>query len=139
MKDVMSEDDVTFQFEKSHACVIFTNKMSAATGKRMPRLYVQLVDQYRFQREFTLEFRHKPGDSKTLYWESHVYKHPARRVVLQIGRTQAINCIRRILELCRDYPDLLFNVEDERRARSEGMVHFLERLHDGAAPSKRML
>jgi hypothetical protein len=124
--------------------VIFKNERSKATGRKYARLYVQCIDQYRFQREWTLEFRHKPGDSKACYWESHIYQHPGRRHAVEVGASAAEACIRRFLELCEKYPALLFNREGEHetnraRPRAEGFVSFAEWLHRGAIPSKTMI
>jgi len=134
----MKEQDTVFQFNKAHACVIFKNERSAATGRKMPKLYVQVIDQYRYQREWTLQFRHEPGDSKKLYWESSVYHHPGRREVVRLGKAQAEKCIKKFLSMCQNYPELLFNEEGDR-PRCEGFVHFAELLHRGALPSATML
>ena len=140
----MKEESVTFQFEKAHATVVFTNKLSEATGKMHAKLYVQAIDQYRYQREWILEFRHEPGNSQVTYWESHIYMHPGRRHIVKVGASQAEECVKRFLYLCAKYPALLFNetgdhAEDKARPRSEGFVQFAEALHRGMLPSKTML
>lgn len=123
-----------------HATVIFTNDLSFATGKKMPRLYVQAHDAYRYQREWTLEFRYQPGDSKKLFWESHVYMHPGRREIVEVGASRAETCILKFLHLCESYPALLFPEKDHPNlSRCEGFVHFCEQLHRGAIPSATML
>ncbi len=138
------------QFEKAHATVIFKNELSAATGKRLPRLYVQAIDQYGYQREWVLERRHKPGDSSTIYWESHIYAHPGRREITEVSGSIAAQCISRFLDLCENHPTFLFNETYIRpqsspngtpdiRPRSEGFVHFAEALHRGARPTAKML
>lgn len=134
----------TYQFEKSHACVIFTNEKHVATGRMHAKLYVQVIDQYRYQREWTLEFRHRPGDSKSCYWESHIYQHPGRRHIVEVKKTMAESCIKRFLRLCEQYPSLLFNVEgehgtDKARPRCEGFVRFAELLHRGELPTAKLL
>jgi hypothetical protein len=138
------------QFERAHATVIFKNELSAATGKRIPRLYVQCIDQYGYQREWSLQRTHKPGDSSTTYWESHIYQHPGRREITEVSDSIAARCIGRFLYLCENYPTLLFNETAIRaqnapngtpdvRPRSEGFVHFAEALHRGARPTAKML
>ncbi len=123
-----------------HATVIFKNDLSVATGKKMPRLYVQAHDAYGYQREWTLEFRYESGDSKKLYWESHVYMHPGRREIVQVGKSQAETCILKFLHLCENYPSLLFPADDHPKLlRCDGFVRFAEYLHRGGLPSATML
>ncbi len=138
------------QFERAHATVIYKNEISAATGERMPRLYVQCIDQYGYQREWSLQRTHKPGDSSVTYWESHIYQHPGRREIAEVRGSIAAQCIARFLYLCENYPTLLFNETCIRaqnepngtldiRPRSEGFIHFAEALHRGARPTAKML
>lgn len=131
-------------YQLPHASVVYTCELSAATGRVMPRLYVQAIDQYRFQREFIVQFRHEPGDSKDLYWEYHVYQHPGRRRVDKVSEYVARRFIIRFLELCRDHPALLFNNEGDHatnphRPRHEGFVHMAEWLHRGTDLSVKLL
>ena len=136
---------VTFQFEKAHATVQFKVADSVATGKTHYSLEVMVIDQYRFQREFSLSFHHEPGDSSDVHWESHIYQHPGRRHVLKhLGPKRCEAFIRRFLELCEKYPDLLFNAEGDHttnktRPRCEGFVSLAETLHRGALPSVKLL
>lgn len=123
-----------------HATVIFTNYLSVATGKKMPKLYVQAHDAYGYQREWTLQFRCEPGDSKKLFWESHVYMHPGRREIVPVGKAMAETCILKFLHLCENYSDLLFPADDHPKLiRCSGFVHFAEQLHRGALPSATLL
>lgn len=131
-------------FQLPHASVVYTCEHSAATGRVMPKLYVQAMDQYRFQREFLVEFRHEPGDSKTLYWEYHIYQHPGRRHIEKTTKHRAERFINRFLELCKDHPSLLFNATgdhatDKGRPRHEGFVRMAEYLHRGAELSVELL
>lgn len=146
IRRVMTEESVTLQFEKSHACVIFKNELSEATGCYMPKLFVQAIDEYSFQREWTLQLTvdilSSPSplpSERRLVWESHIYMHPDRRCQVELGQTRAVACIRRFLEQASHYPDLLFNQRNERYARNHGFVVFAERLHRGRVPSKTML
>lgn len=146
VRRVMPEESVTLQFEKSHACVIFTNELSQAAGCYLPKLFVQAIDEYSFQREWTLQLKRdmltSPAPLPTEYrlvWESHIYMHPERRCQVELGQARAIACIRRFLELANQYPDLLFNLRSKRQARNHGFVVFAERLHRGCIPSQTML
>ena len=130
-------DRIVFQFE--HATVIYTCEDSAATGRKMPKLYIQAIDRYRYQREWSIAFRHTPGDSSKLFWESHAYRHPGRRNIVELTDGVAKRLIARILHLCENYPTLLFNGDNGDRARHESFVHLSEALLDGAAPSVSLL
>ena len=137
-----NQTNLTLQFEQ--ATVIFTNDLSQATGKQMPMLKVQAIDAYGYQREWSCGLRHEPGDSKDLYWESHVYQHPGRRESCRLSSAVAVKLINRFLDLCQDYPGLLFNGTGEHttnaaRPRCEGFVRFCEQMHRGAVPSVKML
>jgi hypothetical protein len=128
-------------YQFPHASVVFTADRWAATGRTMPRLYVQVVDAYRYQRELTVAFRHRPGASGDLFWEGHIYRHPHRREVSEIDERTAKRFIVRFLYLCDNYPTLLFNEADPSRDRPqcEGFVHLAERLHDEPTFSANML
>lgn len=63
MSDTLNER-IVHQFQ--HASVIYTEQHSAATNRRMPKLYVQAIDQYRYQRELIIQFRHQSGNSSKL-------------------------------------------------------------------------
>ncbi len=116
-----------------HASVIYTEEHSPATGKVMPKLRVQLIDFYRYQREWSLGFRWEPGNSELLYWESHAYKHPGERHVLKMERAKAVSLIARFLEISTKYPTSLFG------ERGQGFVHFHDAMLRGAEPSVKLL
>lgn len=126
-------------FQFGNATVIFKNKRSAATGCKLPSLEIQVIDQYGYQREWSLSKRWEPGDSKSLFWESHIYQHPGRKETELVSEALAKRVLRRFLYLCEKYPTLIFNDADERRARHDGFVHFAERLHRGEALSTKLL
>lgn len=132
----MSDTFKVHQFK--HGTVIVENKYSAVSGKMMPKISVQIIDAYRYQREWTLEFRHKPG-KKHCYWESHVYKHPGQRHIVELSPNVAKRLWDRFLSMVENYPTLLFNDTDERRARHEGFVHFSDTLLCGETPSCTLL
>lgn len=143
MKTTLPTERTVFQFEKAHACVIFTCDKDF-NGTPRPKLYIQAIDQYRYQRELSIEYRHEPGDSSKLFWECHAYRHPGRRHITQLSPAVAKRLIARILHLSAEYPSLLFNAQDNAadvhdRPRSEGFVHFHETLLDGAEPSVKLL
>ena len=133
---------IIHQFQ--HASVIYTEEHSAATDKVMPKLEVMCIDAYRYQRELTVQYRHEPGDSKNLYWEFHVYRHPGRRALGKVPEKVAKKFISRFLEFCEKCPALLFNKTGEHttnvaRPNSEGFVHLCERIHDSETISVDML
>lgn len=134
MSIVLPDKRTVHQFE--HASVVYTAELSAATGKVMPKLYVQAIDQYSFQRELSVGRIHEPGDSKKILWESHIYQHPGRRFVQNVSESVAKRFTDRFLELCETYPALLFNKtgdhsKDVARPRHEGFVRLAEMMHRG--------
>jgi hypothetical protein len=136
-------DRVVYQLP--HATVIYTRNHSLATGRTMPSLKIQAHDQYRYQRELSVAFRHRPGDSSDLYWECHAYQHPGRRNIQEnIPDSVARRFISRFLDLCASYPALLFNATgdhatDPGRPRHEGFVHLHDALLWGAELSVKLL
>lgn len=135
----MSTENDTFKVHKfKHGTVIVTNKYSVASGRMMPKISVQIIDAYRYQREWTLAFCREPG-GKRCYWESHVYKHPGQRNIVELSPDVAKRLWDKFLDLVENYPALLFNDENERRARHEGFVHFSDTLLCGATPSCTLL
>ena len=134
--------DQNEHYEFEHGCVIVRNEYSQATRQTMPKLYVQVIDAYRYQWEWTLQFRHRPGDSKDLYWESHIYRHPGQRQIKELTPAVAKRLWDRFMELVRNYPTLLFNesnVGRRDRPRHEGFIHFGISLLSGADPSCKLL
>lgn len=119
--------------------VIYTCDHSSATGRPMSKLYVQVIDDYRYHRELTVEFRYEPGDSKNLRWEFHIYRHPGVRRIETITQGVAERFIERFLDLSANYPILLFNGRSEDRATCEGFVHLADRLHAGYDFSVKLL
>lgn len=134
MKSKLPIDHKVFQFEQ--ASVIYTAEHSAATGMVMPRLCVQAIDAYSYQRELYVQFRHRAGDSKDMYWEVHAYRHPGRRHIQEVSQAVAERFITRFLEICETHARLLFNSE---LPRSTGFVRLSECLLDGAVCSVRLL
>lgn len=129
----------TFQFEQ--ATVMLTVSVDFK-GRARPKLYIQAIDAYRYQRELSIEYRHRPGNSDDMYWECHAYRHPGVRHITEPSKAVAEKLIARILELCEKYPSLLFNSSDDAgpgRARHEGFVHFHDILLAGADPSVKLL
>lgn len=135
-------DRIVYQFE--NASVVYTADFSLATDRVMPKLDVMVIDQYRYQRELSVAFRHEPGDSKKLLWEYHAYRHPGRRYIGTISKSVGQRFINRFLDLCENYPSLLFNRAGEHtsianRPRAEGFVHLSEQLLDGWEFSVKLL
>ena len=139
----MKLESKTYQFPEAHASVIFTNEMCPLTHVKRPLLQIQCIDQYRYQREWSIGLKRTSGTHENS-WVSSIYQHPGRRYEVTIGSARAKSVIERFLYLCENYPQLLFNktgehISDVARPRSEGFVHFAEQLHRGALPSKKML
>lgn len=136
--------DAGVHYEFEHCTVNYSCEHSLATNRNMPRLSVQAIDAYGYQREFSVSFHHEPGDSSKLLWEMRVYCHPGRRESEVISESVAKRFISRFLDLCDRYPSLLFNATGEHetnkaRPRSEGFIHLCERLHRGEALSVNLL
>lgn len=143
--------DVEFQvWNIPHGTVSWTCKPDA-NGKPRPRLAVQLIDQYRYQREWTIELTHStlgldvsdPPTMDKLRWVSHMYQHPGRRNIQELSPRNAKKVMERVLHLVQNYPDLLFNAEQMepetsvnrgqlRRPRHENFVHLAERILGGS-------
>lgn len=122
----------------NHACVLYSEERDF-NGRTLPKLYIQTIDAYRYQRELTIELRREPGSSSVYFWECHAYKHPGQRNVQTVTKQVAESLIERILHLARNYPTLLFNENSETRARHEGFVHFHDRLLAGFTATVKML
>jgi len=142
-------------WEFKHGTVTFTCDEDA-NGKARPKFYVQIMDEYRYQREWTIELTHStlgldiPGPTSLdrLYWVSHMYRHPGRRSIREMTKSVAIRLMERFHYLVENYPSLLFNEggmvgesgpTPHYRPRHEGFVHFAEALLDGANPSVKVL
>jgi hypothetical protein len=145
-------EKLILSLDKSHASVIYKAELSAATGKIMPMLEVMVIDQYRYQREFSVGRHHEyhlpdsehPKGHTTTHWEWRIYRHPGRRNQGRVPRVVAERFILRFLELTQQYPGLLFNATgdhttDKARPNCEGFVHMAEALHDGYEFSHKLL
>jgi hypothetical protein len=135
----MKLEPVIYQFEKSHASVIFKNEFWKATGKKHASLEVMAIDAYGFQREFSLRLTFEPGNSKNIYWESQIYQHPGRRFIIShLGNKKCEAFIKKFLAYCKNYPLAFFN-EKGVAEQNYGFVKFAERLHRGEEPSVKLL
>jgi hypothetical protein len=128
-----------FQFEQ--ATVIYSAEHAPATGMVMPKLEVQVIDQYGYQRELSVGFHHRAGNSKAHYWEMHAYRHPGRRNIQELSKAVAERFINRFLEVSEKYPIFLFNNADNAKGepRSRGFVQLSEQLLDGETCSVELL
>lgn len=109
-------------------------------GRTRTRLYIQSFDSYRRQHELTIEYRHEPGNMDNMYWELHAYRHPGVRKIHTLTEGVARRMIARIIELCENYPTLLFNeATTERPGMNEGFIMFNEALLSGYTPSVTLL
>jgi hypothetical protein len=138
MKKLYSEPQ-TYQFEQ--ATVVYSAERSAVTTVPMPRLHVQMTDQYGFHRELCVEYLHRAGNANERYWQVHAYRHMGRRHIQEVSHDVAVRFIERFLHICAGYRDLLFNYADNAKGepRSRGFVHLSERLLDGEPFSIRLL
>jgi hypothetical protein len=139
----LPSENKTIQLERSHACVLFTlTESKAGKGAICPKLYVQAIDAYGFQREMSVALIHRYNveTGETVYlWEAHTYQHPGRREIAELSANVAQRFIARFLELAEKYPDLLFNVGNDRYARSSGFVTLQERIFRGVPFSVKLL
>ena len=118
----------TLSFEKAHASVIYTETPDC-NGLARPKLFIQAIDAYAYQRELLVQYRHCAGDMKQMYWECHAYVHPGLRHITEPSEKVALAFIERFLEQCEKYPTLLFNDETHgTRPRSVGFVHLHNQL-----------
>ena len=143
-KQQLPTEQIILSFD--HCSVIYTAKTDA-NGMIRPKLYVQTLDQYRFQREFYVQktSSYLPNEKREeIYWNCIIYQHPARREECRISEAVATKFILRFLDICNNCPSMLFNnagdhVTDKTRPRHEGFVHLAEILHRGAALSVKLL
>jgi hypothetical protein len=127
-----------FQFEQ--ATVIYHAEHVLGKDEVVPKLEVQAIDQYGYQRELACKFRYRTGKATTYYWEVHTYRHPGRRDIQHVSERVAIHFITRFLEICEKYPILLFNFADASGSpRNKGFVQLSERLLDGERCGTHML
>jgi len=129
----------TIQFE---AGTVMFSTTKDANGVLRPKLYIQTVDAYRYQRELSIALIHEPGNLKELKWEVHAYKHPRERHITIIGKATAEALIERLLHYAEKYPTLLFNEHNygpNKLPRHEGFVHCHDKLLAGEAPSSAIL
>jgi hypothetical protein len=138
----MLPDPITFQFEKAHACAIFTKEKDAKNVER-PKLYIQCIDAYGRQLELSIQYRHEPGEFDKMHWELHAYRHPGVREICTLPKKLAEEFISRILDLCARFPSLLFNDPghglDKSSPNCSGFVRLHTGLLDGYKPSLEML
>lgn len=125
-------------FQFPHGTAQYWEEKSGATGKVMKRMYTQVIDDYHYQREWSLRQRHRAGNSKAVYWESHIYRHPGIRCIVEPQDKAAENLLAKYLEYCEKWPSLLFNARSERQAANAGFVDLALILHEGALPSVRI-
>jgi len=138
-------------WEVEHGTIIFTCEHSMALGCITPKFAVQVIDQYRYQREWTIGLKHNnqlvDGRMKPVpCWESHMYRHPGVRDIQNMSMYKAMRLMERFHYLVENYPSLLFNKGEMMggatpywRPRHEGFVHMAEKLLAGMEASVRMI
>lgn len=144
-------ENVTLNFEP-FASVLYREEHSEAAGRVLPKLSVQCIDAYGYQREWSLSLERAAG-SVQCSWISHAYRHPGVRHIQPMEASKAKKLIARFLELCQKYPTLLFNDGPRPltegamgnqnavigQPRAQGFVRFHTALLDGAEPTVRLL
>lgn len=110
------------QWEFPNATTIFTVENSVATGTVLWDLYTQVIDDYRYQWEFHVRHRYEPGNSKDLFHEFSLYRHPGWRKQERISKKIAEAFSRKFIKRIQQYPILFFN-EKGKLAGNEGFVH----------------
>jgi hypothetical protein len=73
-------------------------------NNRPPKLYVQIIDAYGYQRELIVQVGY-PGENANY----HAYQHYGRRYTSQVSNAAAKAFIARFLQQTKEYPSLLFN------------------------------
>lgn len=120
---------VTLEFE-NRACVVFSVKGPEDKFRvPMAKLFVQAYDQYGHQRELSVS---KPEND--VLWSWKIYHHPDRRGDGTVGEDLGIKFVCRFLDICHNYPGILFNKEGEgipSRPLNEGFVQMAEAMHRG--------
>jgi hypothetical protein len=119
----------TFSFEKSFACV----QLSNSAEKNKQRLYIQIVDEYSYQRELAIDFDYQEKKYKV---HSYLHSSPCIREIKYVSNNVGELIIGQIIYLCEKYPDMLFNADS---ARNKGFVRFHTLLIAGATPSVTLL
>lgn len=129
-------------YEFEQGTVIYNVEHVPDKEGAVPKLEVQVLDQYGYQRELSLRFRDRQSEKAfTYYWELHTYRHPGRRDIQHVSERLALIFIARFLEICEKYPILLFNPADSAKGepRHKGFVQLSERLLDGERYGEHML
>lgn len=146
-EETNNAERLVYQFEAAHSCAIYTvtDSHAGATAEenrppvKCPKLYVQSIDAYGFQRELSVGkiHRYDPATGKTrFFWECHAYQHPGRREISEVSEYVATRFIAEFLKFCRSYPSLLFT---ETQPINRGFVALSERLLRGEKLSASML
>lgn len=110
------------QWEFPNAVTIFTVAHSAATNTTLWDLYTQVIDDYSYQWEFHVRHRYEPGDSKDLFHEFSLYRHPGWRKKERISSKVAEAFSKKYIQRLQQYPILLFNPKGAA-AGNKGFVH----------------
>jgi hypothetical protein len=125
------------QFEQG--CMLVTDTTDY-NGTVCPKLYIQVIDAYGYQRELSLAYMRVPGRGDEGYrWEIYSYKHPGIRNISELNTLTATAMIVRLVELATKYPSLLFNEGTPRQARHNGFVRFHDLLLRGIIPLVEMI
>jgi len=102
----------------------------------LPKLYIQCIDAYGYQRELTIQVKIVDG---VRIGYSHAYLHPYGRSEKNINPRQARNLIRRFITITQKWPELLFNKKSDSRETATGFVRWHTQLVFGSIPTLRSL
>jgi hypothetical protein len=120
----------TYQFPDAE--VTYTARFSYSLGRPVPKLHVRAIDEYRYRRELSVAFRPKSGETSESMWVGRVRRQPGRVAMAKLDGATASRFVAWFLELCDNYPQLLFNESDPSTGRPccVGFVQLTERLQD---------
>jgi hypothetical protein len=98
-------------------------------------VFIQCLDAYGYQREMSI----RPVENKM--FRVHVYVHPGRREIKQVGNHAGKNFIDKLLRTCTDNPQLLFNPSIAHASfsyspRNYGFILMQERIFQGMPLNK---
>jgi hypothetical protein len=127
-KETLDITPKTFpQFEKSHACFIVTSDKDF-NGIECPKIYIQSIDAYGRQHEFSLGLIREAGksDIESYHWEFHAYRHAGIRRKEKLPKKQGERAFLRFIHLAENYPSLMFNKQDEHIGQNAGFTKFNE-------------
>jgi hypothetical protein len=95
-------DPRTFSFEAAHAAVLVN------TGLGVGGVFIQVLDQYGFQRELRIYKDNASGIEGQVYWV-HAYTHPQHRRIHHVPLHVGEKFLKQLVQMLDKHPNLLFN------------------------------